>query len=240
MAKALGKWEVQDHGPLQEVDEGIITVEGTIKMPLGIFPRRMTVVKLAAGGTAIYSAVSLDDADMASIEALGPPAYMVVPSGHHRLDAKAWKQRYPAMKVVTPPGARDDVQEVVPVDATRDVFGDPDVRFLTVGGTREREAALMVTRSGDKTLITNDVIAHVAHPEGLGAKVMARMMGFGVNQPQVPSIVRRVIVDDKRALAAQFREWAHDEHLRRIIVSHGEIIDQPRAVLAALAETLEK
>lgn len=240
MAKALEKWEVQDHGPLQEIDEGIVTVEGTIKMPLGVFPRRMTVVKLAAGGTVVYSAVSLDDADMASIEALGAPAYMVVPGGHHRLDAKAWKQRYPAVKVVAPPGARDEVQEVVPVDATTDVFGDPEVRFITVDGTREREGALMVTRSGDRTLVTNDVIARVAHPEGFGAKVMARMMGFGVKQPQVPSIVRRVIVDNKRALAAQFREWARDEHLRRIIVSHGDIIEHPRAALATLAETLEK
>ncbi|MGH8112651.1 MAG: hypothetical protein ACREPF_07685 [Rhodanobacteraceae bacterium] len=239
MARSLEKWEVQDHGPLQEVDEGVVTVEGTIRMALGNFPRRMTVVKLGGGGTVIYSAISLEDADMRSIEVLGTPAFMVVPSAHHRLDAKAWKQRYPAIKVIAPAGAREDVKEVVSVDATDDVLGDPNVKFLTVGGTAGHEAALMVARSGDRTLVTNDVIAHVANPQGFGAKVMARMMGFGVTRPQIPSIVRRVIVDDKRALAAQFREWSHDEHLRRIIVSHGDIIDRPREVLAALAETLE-
>lgn len=240
MAKALEKWEVQDYGPLREVDEGVVTVEGTIRMPLGDFPRRMTVVKLASGGTVIYSAVSLDDADMRSIEALGPPAFMVVPGAHHRLDAKAWKQRYPAMQVIAPAGAREEVEEVVPVNATDDVFDDPDVRFFTVGGTLEREAALMVTRSGDRILVTNDVIAHVAHPEGIGAKFMARVMGFGARHPQVPSIVRRVIVDDKRALAEQFREWARDDDLRRIIVSHGDIIDRPRDVLLTLADSLDR
>ncbi|HET7561957.1 MAG TPA: hypothetical protein VFJ87_06215 [Rhodanobacteraceae bacterium] len=239
MAKALEKWEVQHHGPLREVDEGILTVEGTIRMPLGNFPRRMTVVALAAGGTIIFSAIALGEADMRSIEAFGTPKFMVVPSAHHRLDAKVWKQRYPDIRVLAPAGARANVQDVVNVDATTDIFADAGVTFLTVGGTGEREAALLVTRSGDKTLVSNDVIAHVAHPDGLGAKVMARFMGFGVKRPQVPGVVQRVVVNDKHALAAQFREWSRDEDLRRIIVSHGDIIEQPRAVLASLAETLE-
>ena len=239
MAKALEKWEVQEHGSVQEIDEGLLTVPGTITMPLGNFPRRMSVVRLAGGGTVIYSAVALQEADMSRIEALGPPTFMVVPGGHHRLDARIWKQRYPAITVVAPPGAREDVEEVVSVDATSDVFDDPDVRFLVVAGTGQREAALMVTRSGDRTLITNDVIAHVAHPEGLGAKVMARLMGFGVKHPQVPSVIQRMVVEDKPALAAQFREWSNDEHLRRIIVSHGDVIHEPQEALVALAEALE-
>jgi len=239
MAKALEQWEVQEHGSVQELDEGILTVTGTITMPLGNFPRRMTVIRLTGGCTVIYSAVALQEADMSRIEALGPPTFMVVPGGHHRLDARIWKHRYPAITVVAPPGARADVEEVVSVDATSDVFDDPDVRFIVVDGTGQREAALMVTRSGDRTLITNDVIAHVAHPEGLGAKVMARLMGFGFKQPQVPSVVQRMVVEDKRSLAAQFREWSSDEHLRRIIVSHGDVIEQPREALIALAEALE-
>ena len=239
MAKALEQWEVQEHGSLQELDEGILTVTGTITMPLGNFPRRMTVVRLTGGGTVVYSAVALQEADMSRIESLGPPTFMVVPGSHHRLDAGIWKRRYPAITVVAPPGARADVEEVVSVDATSDVFDDPDVRFIIVRGTGQREAALMVTRSGDKTLVTNDVIAHVAHPEGLGAKVMARLMGFGVKHPQVPGVIQRMVVEDKRALAAQFREWSSDEHLRRIIVSHGDIIHEPQEALSALADALE-
>ncbi|MGH8213507.1 MAG: hypothetical protein ACREPP_09815, partial [Rhodanobacteraceae bacterium] len=104
MAKALEKWEVQDHGSVQELDEGILTVEGTITMPLGNFPRRMTVARLAGGGTVIYSAVALEEADMSRIEALGAPTFMVVPSGHHRFDARIWKHRYPSLTVVAPPG----------------------------------------------------------------------------------------------------------------------------------------
>jgi len=240
MAKALETWEVQEHGSVQELDEGLLTVEGTITMPLGHFPRRMTVVRLAGGGTVIYSAVALEEADMRRIEALGAPTFMVVPSGHHRLDARIWKHRYPSITVVAPAGARADVEEVVSVDATGDVFDDPDVRFMVVNGTAQREAALLVTRGDDRTLVINDVIAHVAHPDGLGAKVMARLMGFGVKQPQVPRVIQRMVVEDKRALAAQFREWSNDEHLRRIIVSHGDVIHEPQEALSALAEALEE
>jgi hypothetical protein len=35
-----------------------------------------------------------------------------------RLDARAWKDRYPELVVITPAAARAEVEEVVPVDAT--------------------------------------------------------------------------------------------------------------------------
>ncbi len=38
MAKLNDKWTVQPHGELVEVAEGILTVEGSIVMPLGNFP----------------------------------------------------------------------------------------------------------------------------------------------------------------------------------------------------------
>ena len=74
MAKLNETWSVQPHGELIEVADGILTVEGSIVMPLGRFPRRMTVLALQAGGSAIWSPVSLRDAEMARIEALGPVA----------------------------------------------------------------------------------------------------------------------------------------------------------------------
>ena len=46
MPKILEKWTVLPHGPLQSIDDGILTVTGDIPMPLGNFPRRMTVVRL--------------------------------------------------------------------------------------------------------------------------------------------------------------------------------------------------
>ena len=119
MPDILEKWDVMPHGPLVEADDGILTVDGEIVMPLGRFPRRMTVVTLAGGGTAIYSAIALDAPEMARIEAMGPPAILIVPSDAHRMDAAIWKQRYPDLRVLTPPGAAQKVGDVVPVERWR-------------------------------------------------------------------------------------------------------------------------
>lgn len=241
MPAILEKWEVQPHEALVEVDDGILTVAGEIRMPIGNFPRRMTVVRLSGGRTAIYSAIALGEPEMARIEAMGRPAFLIVPGDHHRLDARIWKDRYPDMQVIAPPGARESVEEAVPVDATRDAMGDAQVGLVVVPGIKEHEAALEVRRASGLTLVTNDIIANVAHPHGIGAHIMARLFGFGVSEPQVPRPVKRgMIVEDRLALAAQLDAWAADPGLRRIIVSHGDVIEQNAAgVLRTLADTLD-
>lgn len=238
MPAILEKWEVQPHEELVEIDDGILTVAGEIRMPLGNFPRRMTVVRLSGPRTAIYSAIALNDPEMARIEAMGRPTFLIVPGDGHRMDAKIWKERYPDLRVMTPPGARAAVSEVVAVDATDDILDDPDVSFQTVAGTGEHEAALVIKRPGGTTLVTNDLIGNVAHPDGLGAQIMGRLLGFGVSEPQVPRPAKHGIIEDPAALAAQFRAWADMDALRRIIVSHGDPIENPRDVLHALAKKL--
>jgi hypothetical protein len=239
MPAILEKWKVQPHEAPVELDDGILTVAGEIPMPLGNFPRRMTVVRLTGGRTAIYSAIALDEPEMARIEAMGAPAFLIVPGDHHRLDARIWKDRYPELQVIAPPGAREAVEQAVPVDATRDVLGDPQVKLVVVPGTGGHEAALEIRRASGLTLVVNDVLANVAHPHGLGANIMARLFGFGVSHPQVPRPVRFGI-EDKLALAEQFDAWAADPELRRIVVSHGEVIeDDPAGVLRTLAEALD-
>lgn len=240
MAKLHDDWHVFPHGSVDSVDDGILTVEGEILMPLGRFPRRMTVVALSTGQTVVFSPVPLHEPAMRRIESLGEPGFMVVPNGFHRLDARAWKKRYPQIRVVCPPGAKKRVEEAVPVDAVIDVLGDPSVRFIVLEGTREAESALSVVRSGGKTLVLNDIISNIRHPKGLGANIMARLFGFGVKHPQMAREVRWLLAKDKPALARQLRAWADESDLRRIIVSHGEIIDaQPNDALRAVASTLD-
>jgi hypothetical protein len=238
MAKLHKKWTVLPHGSVEEVGEGILTVQGVIPLPLGKFPRRMTAVALSGGRSAIFSAMALDDRGMRRIEALGAPSFLIVPNGFHRTDAFSWKQRYPQMKVVCPPGAAKRVAKAVTVDATTDILDDDQVQFLIVPGTGEAEAALSVRRADGTTLVVNDIIANVRHPPGFGAQVMARLFGFGVKRPQVPREVKWLFLKDRSALAAQLREWAAVPELRRLIPSHGEIIDRPQRSLERIAESL--
>lgn len=238
MAKFHDRWTVFPHGPVETIDDGILSVQGEIRMPLGRFPRRMTVVKLGDGRTAIFSAVALNEAAMREIETLGTPAFLVVPNGFHRTDARPFKLRYPQLKVICPPGARRRVEQAVAVDATSDILADTAVEFVIVPGMGEGEGALVIRRYGRTTLILNDIISNVRHPQGVGAKIMARLFGFGVNGARMAREVKWLFVKDKAALAGQLREWAAMPGLTRIIPSHGEIIDAPQAVLRNVAESL--
>jgi hypothetical protein len=237
MARLHDQWTVLPHGRLTEVEPGLLTVVGQIPMPLGNFPRRMTAVALSGGRVAVFSPIPLQEPAMSRIEELGSVAFIIVPNGFHRLDAGPWKQRYPKAKILCPPGAKQRVTEAVEVDSTADILRDKAVHFVTVEGMGEAESALIIRRKGT-TLVVNDIVANVRHPHGLGAKIMARLFGFGVKQPRMPREVKHLFLKDKKALAAQLREWAANPDLRRVIPSHGEVIDRPRLALERIADGL--
>ncbi len=237
MPKVHETWQVEPHGRLETVADGLMTVSGEIQMPPGHFPRRMTVIGLTGNRTAIWSCIPLAEPEMRKIEGIGDPAFLIVPGARHRLDIKPWKLRYPQAKIVCPLGAREAVEKVVKVDSTANIFDDPSVWMETVPGAVEKEAALFVRRDGGTTLIVNDILANVRHPHGIGAHIMARVLGFGVDRPSMPRVGRWFFVKDGRAQGAAFRKWSDEPDLERIIVSHGDVItDKPRKVLERVAQ----
>ncbi|MDB4995233.1 MAG: hypothetical protein JWM74_2665 [Myxococcaceae bacterium] len=238
MSKPFKEWTVLPHGKLSKVDDNVLTVAGELPMPLGKFPRRMTVVRLRDGKLVVYSAIALDESEMQELEGFGDPAYLVVPSDIHRMDAKIWKDRYPSMKVLAPAGVRAKVEEVVHVDQTTADFEDPGVRFVVVPGTEEHEAALVVETATGTTLVVNDLIWNVGDRPGFGGWLY-KMLGMTGSDPKIPKIVVRKAIKDKAAVRKQLRAWAHINDLNRIIVSHGNIVTHdPQNVLSHLAEAL--
>ena len=238
MTQPFQHWTVLPHGKLSPIDTNILTVVGEIHMPLLDLPRRMTVVRLADSRLVIFSAVALDDDEMSALAAYGRPAYLIVPSDKHRLDAKIWKDRYPEMQVVAPEGARAKVEETVPVDTVAPRFGDPNVQFMTVPGTRGREAALVVRMLEGTTLVLNDVVGNIRDAAGFGGWLL-RIAGFAGDEAQVPMVVKMAVIEDTNALQVQLLKWADIESLKCILVSHGSPIDEnPRQTLRDLAVSL--
>ena len=69
--------------------------------------------------------------------------------------------------------------------------------------------------------------------------MMARLFGFGPNRPAVPRPIRAKLVEDADSVAWQFKKWAAIPGLRRIMPSHGDVIEnQPAAELNRLAHSL--
>jgi hypothetical protein len=238
MPKPNKEWKVLPHGALSRIGSNLVTVTGKLHMPLGDYPRRMTVVRLTDGRLVVYSAIALEESEMAELEAWGRPALLVVPGDIHRLDAHPWKVRYPSMIVVAPPGARSAVEEVVPVDATAIDFDDPRVQFVVVAGTGGHEAALVVHDPPSATLVVNDLIWNLEDRPGFGGWIM-HALGFTGGDARIPPLVRRKVVDDRAALRAQLEDWSRIAGLERILVGHGDpIVREPRAVLKRMAHRL--
>ncbi|HEY2865042.1 MAG TPA: hypothetical protein VGK37_15580 [Casimicrobiaceae bacterium] len=238
MTRPLKQWKVLPHGRLVDVDMSIRTVVGEIPMPLTKFPRRMTVVRLRDSRLVVFSAIALDETEMQGLESFGRPAFLVVPSDKHRLDAGIWKARYPALQVIAPKGARAAVEKIVHVDATELDCDDPAVQFVTVPGTRDREAALVVRTSNGVTLVLNDIVGNIPDMPGFAGWFLRRA-GFVGSKPQIPKVVKLVMIHDQAALRAQLLRWAGIESLKRILVSHGASIeDHPREILRELAGSL--
>ncbi|HEX4339262.1 MAG TPA: hypothetical protein VH062_25315 [Polyangiaceae bacterium] len=239
MAKPFEDWTVLPHGGLSRVDDNMLTVTGLLDMPaMGKVQRRMTVVRLNDGDSVVYSAICLDEPEMASLEAFGTPRYLIVPSDIHRMDAKAWKKRYPALTVIAPAHAREKVEEIAQVDGTELILPDPSVRLVGVPGTDERELALIVETRNGTTLILNDVIFNLANGAGFKGWLFEKI-GMTGDEPHVPPPIKMRQVKDAQALSAQLTTWAHLPKLQRVIVSHGEIIaNDPAGVLERIAKEL--
>jgi hypothetical protein len=236
MAKPLDTWTVYPHGPVEKLADNLWRVAGPF--PGAPFPRTMTVARLGDGRLVIHNAIALDDGEMQELEAWGTPAFLIVPSGAHRMDARIFKDRYPGMRVIGPPGGKKKIEEVVKVDATDGDLGDANVSYEVVAGTGDGEGVMVVRSAGGTTLVFNDVLMNMQKLPGFGGFVMG-LFGFTAPKPQVSRPARMFVVKDKKALRSELEKRATTPNLVRIEVGHGNAItSEPAAALRAAAQGL--
>lgn len=236
MAAAHKRWTVLAHGPIEKLHDRLWRVEGDV--PNMAIKRVMTLARMADDRLVIHSAIALDAPAMKQIEQWGEPAFLVVPNGWHRLDAPAFRERYPSLQVVCPRGSRKAVEKVVPVDLTYDEFpSDDHVSLEHAPGTKDGEGVMRVRGESGATLVFNDLIFNLPHGPGL-AGLIFRLMG-STGGPRVTRIGRLFVVRDRAALRAYLEKLAAEPKLERIIMSHGApIVRDPADVLRSIAEKL--
>jgi hypothetical protein len=217
-------WTVLPHGPVEPLADGLWTVEG--ELPHGALRRRMTVVRLPEGGLAFHNAIPLREADMALLERHGRPALLLVPSGFHRLDVHAWKERFPQTTVLCPAKARARVGQAVRVDGTFEELAaegwQKTLAAIPLDGSKAGEAAIQVRTGGEVSLLFGDTLFNVPHQPGLGGLVL-RLLGSS-GGARVTRIGRLFTVADPRALAAHLERLAATPGLVRLVPSHGDVV----------------
>jgi hypothetical protein len=238
------EWHVLDHGPLEQIASNCWYIVGSL--PNGTMPRTSVIATHQdrdGPGLLVHSAIAIDDPALQALLEVAPPRWLVVPCAMHRLDAPAWKARFPDMRVICPPDARDAVSEVLPVDATfdelTDAFGpETGITLRPLAGVGGKEWALTIHHPDDSvSLVMTDTIFNLPHQRGMSG-LLLRLIGSS-GGPRVTFLARQMIVQDKAALAEVIRELAQLEGLARMIPAHGDIIDHDvRRILHAAADKL--
>jgi hypothetical protein len=231
MAKANQEWKVLSHEPLQKLADNLWWVRGAL--PGMSLKRVMTVGRLPDGDLVIHNGIALEEATMREIEAWGRPRYLIVPNGAHRLDAPAYKQRYPALSVLTPRGSRARVQQVVAVDGSYEDFpASETIWFQTLAGVAEAEGAMFVRSADGVTVVLNDAVFNMDVKRDPLGFLFTTLLGSAPG-PRVSRLAKWVFVKDRKALRADLERLALTPELERLIVAH-EKVASGRAAADAL------
>jgi hypothetical protein len=214
---------------IEQLAENLWRHEDSIPgMPL---KRVMTIARVSDGGLVIHNGITLND--HAQLELLGPPRYLVVPNGWHRLDAAAYKAKYPGIKVLAPAGGRKKVEQKVPVDLTFDEFpADDVVKFEMLDGVKGQEGVMHVRSADGLTLVFTDAIFNLpGRFPGLWGVVYHEIMGSKPG-PRVTRVAKLMLVKDKKAYRAHLERLAALPDIKRVIVAHGAVGDRETIVAA--------
>lgn len=236
MAKVHETWTVLEHGPLEQLSDNLWRLEGSL--PGMALRRVMTVARLEDGELLIHNGICLEDQQLQELEALGEPAVLVVPNGWHRLDAVAFKGRFPGVRVLCPAGSRKLVEKVIEADGDYDDFsGDETVTLDHLDGMKNKEGVLCVHSEDGATLVFNDAVFNQPHQKGVAGLVF-RLLG-STGGPTVSRVFKLMAISDRAAFQAHLQRLAETPDLRRIIVSHHRTIDEDAAgVLRGVAAKL--
>jgi len=232
MAACFTEWTVLPHDPIEKLTENFWCVQGV--MPGGKITRKMAVARLRDGSLLVHNAIALKEEAMQELEAFGKPAYIVVPNGFHRQDARIWKDRYPAAKVVAPAGSKKKVDEIAKVELDyRDAPSDDTVKLTYFDGCKEKEGYIEVHSESGTTLVINDVVCNLPKTGGL----LGFFMG-PTGQASVPRVSRWMLVKERSAVGEHLDRLAAIPDLRRVVLSHGDnLVDDPNAALRVARAT---
>jgi hypothetical protein len=233
MAKAHPDWHVLAHGTIERLADNLWWVQGDL--PNMSLKRVMTVARLDDGRLVIHSAISLEEPLMRELLEWGTPAYLLVPNGYHRLDAPAWKRRFPDLKVLAPRGSQSKVAEVVKVDGSYEDFpAREDVRLFTLPGVSEREGGMLVRSKDGVSVVLNDIVFNMDKKTDLLGYLFTTVMGSAPG-PRVSRLAKLALVKDRGALKRELASLAGQPNLVRLIVSHEKVASGPDAQQALQA-----
>lgn len=184
---------------------------------------RMTVLRCETG-LVLYSPVALDPQAVIAIRALGEVTAIIAPNLYHHLYLRECAAAFPEAAVFIPDGLEKKIGLVDAARNIRDWKPEGDISALTVAGHGLNETVLFHHPSG--TLVTADLLYNFQAEHHATEKLFFRSIGC-YGRPSV-AFYHRFAITDKSAMkrsVVEIGKWP----MRRIIMSHGRIIESDKA-----------
>lgn len=184
--------------------------------------RNVTVIRLRSGRTILHSMAPFTPADMAAIQAVGEPGWLVESMLLHDTYAKEGHAAFPALPFLGPPGFSDVVKfptlSLLPTPAE---WGDEVTVFPVEGAPMLKEHAVLHKPS--RTLILADLIFNFDPAERGWDRFFHRYIAGFKRYPGMSRIFR-LCIKDKAAFQASIATLLAQD-FDRIIVGHGDVIE---------------
>jgi len=217
---------------LNELADGVWTVESPVSF-LGMhLTVTMTVLRLARGDLLVHSPVTLRPELRAEVEKLGTASHLYAPNTMHDSWIGEWSQAFPSARVHAPAELAKKRKDLR-VDR---VHGAPEPAFegvideIAIKGFRLRESELLYRPA--RTLVVADLVHNIGRPEHWWTAFYSRRMGF-YDRVALSRVIRWTAFDDKRAARASIDEVL-SQPFDRLVLGHGApLTSNAREALAA-------
>ncbi|MDX1251727.1 MAG: DUF4336 domain-containing protein [Gammaproteobacteria bacterium] len=211
---------------MRKVHEDVWVVDRPFRlMGLGLGVR-MTVVRLSSGGLVLHSPVGYEAGLQEWLDSLGEVCAIIAPNCEHNLFLAEWIRAYPRAVYYHPAGMVPikgfPVQEEILDDAVAEAWRGELEQHVMRGLPRLNEVVFYHKKS--RALIVTDLVFNITRSASLLEKLLLRLNGayhhFGPTR-----LFKTFFMKDKAAFGASIKrllEWDFE----RIILSHGEIVEQ--------------
>lgn len=183
---------------------------------------RMTVIETSAG-LLLYSPVRLTSEMVAKLQSIGRIAAIVAPNLFHHMFLRPCSAAFPSARVLIAQGLQTKIGVIPGAEeiTAQTIFGPPnELSHFVFDGHSLQETVLFHHPTG--TLITADLIYNYGPRQYPAERAFFRAIGcYGA--PKV-AFYHRFSIKNKRSVR-HLIDTVSSWHARRIIMSHGDIIE---------------
>lgn len=214
---------------LQQVDDNIWIHNGVTVSWYGMpYTTRITIIRLKNGKIWVHSPGKIDDELLSEIQALGDVAYLISPNKIHHLFIQDWAKHFPNAETFSSPGLEEKRKDLTFDRSLRDaaeVEWQGEIEQLIFKGSKVMEEVVFF-HNDSKTLILTDLIENF-HPDHFNGykKILAKITGIISPNGKTPLDWRASFMFNKPKARTCLQHIIH-WHPERIIISHGECIEE--------------